>query len=75
MKCKEIISEEVNFPKECETEQNTTCLIPMLMGTDQIPYSNNYDYRVHFAAHIHKQCGFFYDGQKGNCKRCGQCKD
>ena len=57
---KKIISDVINFPNGCETVRFTTCLVSMLMRADGI---------------TDKDCDFFCGNQKGNCIRCGQCKD
>ena len=57
---KKTISEVVNFPNGCETVRFTACLVSMLMCADGIS---------------DKDCDFFCTKQKGNCIRCGQCKD
>ena len=57
---KKIISDVVNFPNDCETVQFTACFVSMLMRAEGI---------------VDKNIDFFCSGQKGNCIRCGRCKD
>jgi len=57
---KKIISDVVNFPNGCETVRFTACLVSMLMRAEGI---------------TDKNCDFFCSQQKGNCIRCGKCKD
>ena len=57
---KKVISDVVNFPNGCETVRFTACLVSMLMRADGITDEN---------------CDFFCNEQKGNCIRCGKCKD
>jgi len=57
---KKTISDVVNFPNGCETVRFTACLVSMLMRADGI---------------TDKDCDFFCNKQRGNCIRCGQCKE
>jgi len=57
---KKVISDVVGFPNGCETVRFTACFVSMLMRAEGI---------------IDPNCDFFCSKQKGNCIRCGQCKD
>jgi hypothetical protein len=57
---KKIISDVINFPNDCETVQFTTCFVSMLMRAEGI---------------TNKDIDFFCSKQRGNCIRCGDCKN
>lgn len=57
---KKIIADVVNFPNDCETVRFTACFVSMLVRAEGI---------------TDKNCDFFCGKQKGNCIRCGDCKD
>lgn len=57
---KRIISNVVNFPNGCETVRYTACFVSMLMRAEGI---------------TDKNCDFFCGSKRGNCVRCGRCKE